>query len=234
AGGGGGSCPGTPERSAEIIDLAAATPVWTATGSMEIGRRQTNLTILPDGKVLVTGGSGQCGFTAETGAVFAAELWDPATGQWTRMANAGVMRVYHSTTVLLPDGRVLSTGSGDGGGVTQQYSYEIYSPPYLFKGSRPGYNLASTSMRYGQAFTVATPNAAAIRKVTLIRLASSTHASDMGQRLNTLAFQAAADGQSLTLTPPAFGRVAPPGPYLLFIVNDRGVPSGAQTVLLGP
>ena len=232
AGGGGGACPATPERSAEIIDLAAPSPAWTATGSMAIGRRQTNLTILADGKVLMTGGSSQCGFTNEAGAVFASEAWDPATGQWTALANAGVVRVYHSTTALLPDGRVLSTGSGDGGGVTQQFSYEVFSPPYLFKGPRPSYNLASTGMRYGQPFTVATPNAAAIRKVTLVRLASSTHAADMGQRLNTLIFQAAADGQSLTLTPPSTGRIAPPGPYLLFILNDRGVPAVAQTVLL--
>ena len=232
AGGGGGGCPGTPERSAEIIDLAAPSPAWQPTGSMAIARRQTNLTILADGKVLVTGGSSQCGFTNEAGAVFTAESWDPATGQWTTLASAGVVRVYHSTTALLPDGRVLSTGSGDGGGVTQQFSYEIFSPPYLFRGARPTYNLASTQMRYGQPFTVATPDAAAIRKVTLIRLASSTHAFDMGQRLNTLAFQAASDGQSLTLTPPASGRIAPPGPYLLFILNESGVPSVAQTVLL--
>jgi galactose oxidase-like protein/List-Bact-rpt repeat protein len=235
AGGGGGGCPGTPQASAEIIDLAAPSPTWTATGSMAIGRRQTNLTVLPDGKVLMTGGGSQCGFTNETGAVFAAEMWDPAAGTngaWTTLASAGVVRVYHSTTALLPDGRVLSTGSGDGGGVTQQFTYEIFSPPYLFKGPRPTYNLASTSMHYGQSFTVATPNAAAIRKVTLIRLASSTHAFDMGQRLNTLTFQAAADGQSLALTPPSTGRIAPPGPYMLFILNDRGVPSVAQTILL--
>lgn len=232
AGGGGGTCPGTPERSAEIIDLAAPAPTWTATGSMATARRQTNLTILPDGKVLVTGGSSQCGFTTETGAVFAAEMWDPATGQWTTLAGAGVVRVYHSTTALLPDGRVLSTGSGDGAGVTQQFTHEIFSPPYLFKGPRPSYNLASTGMRYGQPFTVGTSDAAAIRKVTLIRLASSTHAFDMGQRLNTLEFQASADGQSITLTPPASGRIAPPGPYHLFILNEKGIPSVAQTILL--
>ncbi len=199
---------------------------------MNIARRQTNLTILPDGKVLVTGGSSQCGFTNETGAVFTAEVWDPATGAWTTLAPAGVVRVYHSTTALLPDGRVLSTGSGDGGGVTQQFTHEIFSPPYLFKGPRPTYNLASTDMRYGQPFTVTTPDAATIRKVTIVRLASSTHAFDMGQRLNTLSFQVAADGQSLTLTPPASGKIATPGPYLLFILNDKGVPAVAQTILL--
>jgi hypothetical protein len=237
-GGGSSNCPTTlPQATTEIIDLAAPSPTWTATASMAIGRRQTNATILPDGKVLVTGGSSQCGFTNEAGAVFAAELWDPApspAGHWTTMANASVVRVYHSTTLLLPDGRVLSTGSGDGAGVVQQYSYEIFSPPYLFKGARPTYNLSSSTMRYGVPFMVTTPNAASIRKVTIIRHASSTHAFDMGERLNTLSFQAALDGQSLTVTPPAAGRFAPPGPYLLFILNDKGVPSVAQTVLLGP
>lgn len=234
-GGGGGSCPNNlPQASAEIIDLAATSPAWSLTGSMAIRRRQTNATILADGSVLVTGGSSQCGFTNEAGAVFTAELWNPATGAWTSMANAGVVRVYHSTTLLLADGRVMVTGSGEGGGVTNQYSYEIFSPPYLFKGPRPTYNLAATTMRYTQSFTVATPNAAAIRKVTIIRLASSTHAFDMGERLNTLSFTPATDGQSLTVQAPASGLIAPPGPYQLFIINDKGVPSVAQTVMVGP
>lgn len=176
--------------------------------------------------------SSTCGFSDEAGAVFAAELWDPSTGRWTTLASAGVVRVYHSTTALLPDGRVLSTGSGDGGGVTTQHSYEIYSPPYLFKGARPTYDLSSTSMHYGQPFTVTTPDAASIRKVTVIRLASSTHASDMSQRLNTLSFDAASDGQSLTVTAPTAGRIAPPGPYMLFILNEQGVPSSAQIITL--
>jgi hypothetical protein len=180
----------------------------------------------------VTGGTSACGFTDASGAVFAAENYDPVANTWKTWANATVVRVYHSTSALLPDGRVLSTGSGDGGGVSQQFTYEIFSPPYLFNGSRPTYNLASTTMRYGQAFMVATPNAASITKVTLIRLTSTTHAFDGGQRLTTLSFVAAADGLSLTVAPPADGRKAPPGPYMLFILNAKGVPSVAQTVLL--
>jgi uncharacterized repeat protein (TIGR02543 family) len=235
-GGGGNSCPtNLPKATAEMIDLAAASPVWSPVGSLNIGRRHLNATILPDGTVLATGGTSQCGFSNEAGAVYAAELWNPADpGHWTPMANASVLRVYHSTTALMPDGRVLSTGSGDGGGGTQQKSYEIYSPPYLFKGARPTYNLSGSNVRYGVPFTVTTPTAAAITKVTIIRHAASTHAFDMGQRLNTLSFQVAADGLSLTVTPPASGKLAPPGPYMLFLINNKGVPSVAQTVLLGP
>ena len=244
-GGGGGStsnpCPTpVPTNTAEIIDLAATSPSWRLVAPMNFRRRQTNATILPDGKVLVTGGTSQCGFTNEAGAVYAAEIWDPdgsptdGNGKWTQMDAATVVRVYHSTTVLLADGRVLSAGSGDGGGVTQQASYEVFSPPYLFKGARPTLSLGSTTIRYGAPFLVTTSNAASIRKVTLIRLSSSTHAFDMGQRLNTLSFTITDNGLSLSVTPPAAGRFAPPGPYRLFIVNDKGVPSVGETVLLGP
>ena len=229
-GGGGRACPNLPERSAEVIDLADASPAWSVTGSMAAARRQLNLTVLPDGSVLATGGTGTCGPSDEAGAVFSAELWDPAMGQWRTLASAGVVRVYHSTAMLLPDGRVLSTGSGDGGGVTSQLSYEVFSPPYLFKGARPSYNLATATMHYGQPFSVSTGDAASIRKVTLIRLPSTTHAFDMSQRLNTLRFEVAGGG--LTVTPPTAGPIAPPGPYMLFLVNEAGVPSVAQIVTL--
>ena len=235
-GGGESGCPGNlPRNTAELIDLAAPAPAWAPTGSMAVGRRQLNATILPDGTVLVTGGSSLCGFSNESGAVFLAELWNPQTGQFTELANANVVRVYHSTTMLLADGRVMSTGSGEGSGVVRQLSYQVFSPPYLFKGPRPTYGLASgMNVRYGQSFTVTTPSASSIRKVTIIRLASTTHAFDMGQRLNTLTFQVGSDGQSLVITPPAEGKIAPPGPYRLFIVNDLGVPSVGQTILLAP
>ena len=103
--GGGGidNCPNAlPERTAELIDLAAPSPTWALTGSMAFARRQTNATILPDGKkVLVTGGTSQCGFSNEAGAVFAAEIWDPATGAWSTMAAASVGRAISFTTALL-------------------------------------------------------------------------------------------------------------------------------------
>lgn len=232
-GGGASGCPSNvPKYTAEIIDLAAASPVWSSIAEMKFGRRHHNATILADGKVLVTGGTSVCGFSNEAGAVFTAEMWNPATNTWSSVAPSNVTRVYHSTTMLLPDGRVFQSGSGEGAGTTAQYNYEIYSPPYLFKGARPTYIPSGTAMHYGQPFSVSTPNAASIRKVLLIRLASSTHAFDMGQRLNTVAFQVGTDGQSLVLTPPASGRIAPPGPYMLFIVNDQGVPSVAHIIVL--
>jgi Domain of unknown function (DUF1929)/Divergent InlB B-repeat domain/Kelch motif len=239
--GGGGGSTGTncapPENTAEIIDLAAASPTWSLVASMNFRRRQFNATILPDGTVLATGGTGACGFSTESGGVFAAEIYNPTANSWTVLSNASNKRVYHSTDALMADGRVLVTGSGEPG--TTQKNYEVFSPPYLFKGARPTYTLGlpirfnRPYVVYNQPFVVQTPNAASIRKVTLIRLTSTTHAFDMGQRLNTLSFTAATDGASLTVTPPASGKLAPPGPYHLFIVNDRGVPSVAETIILG-
>jgi hypothetical protein len=238
-GGGEGSCPGNlPRRTGEWVDLAAATPLWKAIAPMTIGRRQLNATILADGTVLITGGTSACGFNNEAGAVFAAERWNPSggtdgQGAWTTMANASVVRAYHSTTALMPDGRVLSTGSGSGGGATNQNSYEIYSPPYLYQGPRPSYGLASNVVHYNSTFTITTTAAASITKVHLIRLAATTHAFDQGQRLRRLVFQVAADGQSLRATAPLSGKIAPPGPYMLFVVNAAGVPSVGQIVRVG-
>jgi hypothetical protein len=222
---GGGLNP--PQRTAEVIDLNQAAPSWRAVGSMQFARRQINATLLPDGTVLVTGGTSSPGFNDPTGAVHAAELWNPATETWTTLASSsGIPRVYHSTALLLPDGQVLSTG-GNGYPDT-----EIFSPPYLFKGARPTISSAPPSVGYGQSFFVGTPDAASISKVTMLRLSSVTHAFNMSQYINPLNFSQATGGLSVTAPPNA--NVAPPGPYLLFILNGNGVPSVARIAQVGP
>ena len=215
-----------PTNTAEVIDLNEPSPSWRAVGSMEFARRQINATLLPDGNVLVTGGTSSSGFNNPAGAVHAAELWNPTTEQWTTLASSsGIPRVYHSAALLLPDGRVLSTG---GNGVPQR-DPEIYSPPYLFKGARPTITSAPTSVAYGQSFVVQT-DAATISKITMLRLSSVTHAFNMSQYINELSFsQTAGD---LNVTAPPNGNVAPPGYYLLFILNGSGVPSVAEFVQL--
>lgn len=238
-GGGGETSPCTipPANTAEIIDLYSASPAWRAVGSMAFGRRQLNATILADGKVLATGGTAACGFSNESGSVYAAEVWDPTTEQWSTLSSMHTRRVYHSTALLLPDGRVLSAGGGDNVGSTNQYNAEIFTPPYLFNpdgtlAPRPRYSLSSTALAYGQAFTIQSSVAATITKVILVRHSSVTHAFNESQQRNTLSFTSEPDGQSLTAAAPPDGNIAPPGPYLLFLVNDKGVPSVAQTVSL--
>ena len=124
-------------NTAETIDLNAATPVWRSTGSMANARRHLNLTVLPTGEVLATGGVGGTLFNDTNKGVHAAELWDPGSGQWTTLASSAITRGYHATSLLLPDGRVIHSGGGDGAGAPQQNNAEIFSPPYLFRGSRP-------------------------------------------------------------------------------------------------
>ncbi|MBA3496742.1 MAG: DUF1929 domain-containing protein [Gemmatimonadales bacterium] len=227
-----------PTNTAEVIDLNQVSPQWGATGSMAYGRRQMNLTILADGKVLATGGTSSVGFSATTLARKEAEIWDPATGAWTLLAPEAVVRVYHGVSLLLPDGRVLSAGSGDGQGLPSETNGQIFSPPYLFDPTgapavRPLITSVSASaLRYGQTITINTPDAATIAKVHLVRFSSVTHAFNQSQTLYRAGF--AVGNGKLDVVAPANGRMAPPGPYLVFIVNTSGVPSVAKIVTLSP
>ena len=208
---------------------------------MHFARRQTNATILADGQVLVTGGTSGPGFNDVTRPVYDAELWNPATETWSIMARESVVRTYHSTAVLLPSGRVLSSGSGEGGGVTyenSQLSAQLFSPPYLFNSdgslaARPAISSAPSRLSYGLPFTVQTPDAASIGKITLIRLSSVTHAFNQSQLINRLTFSVTGS-TTLSVTGPKNANVAPPGPYMLFLLNAKGVPSKAKMVTVGP
>ncbi len=226
---------GAPTATAEMIDLNQGSPSWRYTSPMSTPRRQMNATLLADGKVLATGGTAAPGFSDVTGAVFAAEEWDPATEQWTTMASEQRVRVYHSTAVLLPDGRVLEAGSGAGGGVPDELSGEIFSPPYLFTADgspapRPTITSLPSNGTWGQAVTVGTPDAASISKVTFLRLGSVTHAFNAGQRFLSLSFSQGAGGLQVTL--PSSVGAAPAGPYMMFILNGAGVPSVAKIMIL--
>lgn len=132
----GGAQPAT--TSAVTIDFNGGTPTVVPTGSMAFARRHGNLTILADGSVLATGGYTGSSFTdvTEATAVLNAERWMPSTGKWTTLAGAQRVRAYHSTAMLLPDGRVVVGGNGMpyATGYEQQ-NVEIFSPPYLFQGT---------------------------------------------------------------------------------------------------
>ena len=229
----GGSDPpdGAPTNTAEVIDLNQSSPSWRYTDPMRYARRHLNATLLPDGTVLVTGGTSSAGFSDPAGAVHAAELWDPATEAWTLLAGNSVNRVYHSTTMLLPDGRLLHTGSGDGPGLPRELNAELLAPPYLFRGPRPEILNAPEAIAYGGELLVSTDDAPRVARVTLVRLSSVTHAFDQSQRFVELGFRKVAGG--LRLKAPDSGAVAPPGPYLLFILNGLGVPSVARIVRVG-
>jgi hypothetical protein len=230
---------GTPTASSEVIDLNAGTgAAWRGVGAMSVARRQMNATLLADGTVLATGGSNAGGFNSKPtdDRVLAAERWNPSTEQWTPLARQTHYRLYHSTALLLPDGRVLSVGSGQPAatGLTDDFTAELFSPPYLFKldgtaAARPVISGAPISVTYGATFSVGISSAAAIAKVTWIRLSAVTHSTNMNQRLNYLGFTATS-GSTLSITAPASANLAPPGDYMLFVVDGNGVPSVAKIV----
>ena len=181
------------------IDINGATPQVTATAPMAFGRRQHNLTVLADGSVLATGGnSSGAGLVDLNNGVYAAELWNPATGQWTTLAAMQVTRQYHSTALLLPDGRVLSSGGGICG-TCDEVGYlaknaQVFSPPYLFQADgTPG---AAARDRFRADLDRPTARRSTSRrrtrrrsrKVALVRLGAVTHSVNMEQRYVPLTF----------------------------------------------
>lgn len=228
----GGSNPpdGPPTPTAELIDLTTSNPAWQYTEPMRYPRRHLNATLLPDGQVLVTGGTRSAGFSDPAGAVHEAELWNPTTGHWSPLAANQVNRVYHSSSLLLPDGQVLHSGSGDGPGLPRELNAELFSPPYLYRGPRPAIIESPKDLGYGQSFFIRTPDAPQVIRVTLVRLGSVTHAFDQSQRFAALDLRRTAGG--ITARTPESSIVAPPGPYLLTILNGAGVPSVSRIISL--
>ncbi len=226
---------GFPQATAttELIDLSVPAPQWVYGPSLAQARIQLNATLLPNGQVLVSGGSTID--EDEASAAKEAELYDPNANAFSPGSSMEVARLYHSNTLLLPDATVVAVG---GNPFRQFYEpeIEIYSPPYLFDSSgdpapRPTITgVPGGDIGYGEVFRVDTPDAASIGSVVLARPGAVTHAFDMEQRLVGLSFTASGGG--LDVTAPASGSLAPPGYYLLFILDGQGVPSVAQFVHL--
>jgi galactose oxidase len=142
---------------------------------------------------------------------------------------------YHATSLLLPDGRVLHSGSGDSGTPPDQRNAELFSPPYLFAADgtpavRPVVTRAPAVVHYGQTMRPVTPDAATIRKASLIRLGSVTHAFDMNQRFQGMSFTA--DPTGVTVQSLSNRRLVPPGYYMIFLINATRVPSVGRIVLI--
>ncbi len=190
-----------------------------------------------------TGGNSSGGSSVDLNAgVYAAELWNPATGAWRNLSAAQKTRQYHSMALLLPDGRVL-TGGGGICGTCYDIGYlekniEMFSPPYLFKtdgsgdlAARPTITSNPTVISYRQNFNITTENPRGIRQAVLIRPASVTHSVDFEQRRIPLVVSASK--RNVQVTSPIDAAIAPPGYYMLFIFDDKGVPSIAKMVKLG-
>ena len=236
----GGDNPATD--TTELIDLSPAgyqtsaacptyAPCWVQGPKMAQKRVEMEATILPNGELLVDGGS--AADEDVTTASLKAEIYDPATNSFSSAGSNAFPRLYHNVQLLLPDGTVALTGGNPQQGVFEGH-IEIYQPSYLFNSdgslaTRPSIAAgAPTSITYGQPFTLPTPDAASIASVVLMKAGSVTHSFDMDQRYVGLTFAAGAG--SLTVTGPPDSNIAPPGYYMLFLVNKAGTPSVAAWV----
>jgi len=239
---------GIATQRVQVIDLKATNPSYQTKRQLNHQRMHVNAVLLPDRTVIAVGG----GVTREASArsavvdpqggreVFEAEIFDPDVDTWTITAPATIARLYHSIALLLPDGRVLSAGGNpDKGGQVnwlppdpkEEMRLEIFSPPYLFKKStRPAIQNVPAEIHYGATIDVNTAEAAQIKSISLIAPGLTTHSFNVNQKLLDLPFTRAAG--VLHATVPANVNIAPPGWYMLFLVDNDGVPSVASWVHL--
>jgi plastocyanin len=220
-------------QSVESIDLTTIGPGtgWaTPPLTMVYPRTNVNAVLLPDGTVFIVGGQRAGKWNAtDPQPVLEAEIFDPATGTFTPTTPMQFPRQYHSIAVLLPDGRVLCAGGVDPTiPMRDQRQMEVFSPPYLDAGSRPTAT-GPASATYGATVTVGTDDPATVGSVVLIRPNSVTHHTDAGHRWIRLPV-GNVTASSVDVTMPADARIAPPGWYMLFVVDVAGVPSAAHWI----
>ncbi len=231
--GGNASNPGSGQRSAVRCLIGGTNPTVQATEGMLLRRADHNATILCDGSVLVTGGNARHSDGVSPSPWRIPEIFDPVTETWTTAWPADSARGFRSSALLLPDGRVWTGGGQD------PLTAQIFTPAYLFRSDtsgdlapRPVIQSAPSVAAYSGSFSVGMTSNAAISRVTLVRLGSSTHGTNSDQRFLELSYTQA--GASLSVTAPPRGHEAPPGHYMLFAFDSSGVPSEASIVRLGP
>ena len=206
-------------NTAEWIDLSAASPTWSALPNMNIARDHLQSVLLPDGRVVFMGGTD---LTPGGGPIEIFDPEDPLSG-FEMGPSLNYTKTYHSAAILLRDGSVIvggDTGPFLGGASTPN---ERYLPSYFFK-PRPVISGALPPLTYGGAFSVPTPDPNAIAEVVLMRPGAVTHAFNHDQRYVGCAITGGAGG-SVQATAPPDGNHAPPGHYLLFLVDHDRIPS---------
>jgi hypothetical protein len=217
-----------PLRANEWLDANNPDAGWRAFPLWQQARRNSNTVILPDGSLITIGGN-QSGSSYDR-PLLAAEMYarpatDP-TGVWQMAAAPVIQAAYHSTAILLPDATVLlSQDDMDHSGV--DHKAQVYSPPYLFKGARPGIVDAPAKVGWGQSFDIATDRRG-VTSAVLVAPGATTHANDMHQRAIKLAVQVR--NKVLTATVPNSRGTVPPGYYMLFVLDKNGVPSVARFI----
>jgi len=191
--------------------------------------------LLPDGTVLVTNGAAVGTSDDNDVPVNEIELFDPKSGDWSVIDSLDRKRLYHSTALLLADGSVVAAGSTGHKWSTNPEHYEkeieIIKPPYFGNNHRPEITNAPLEITYNKDFEITSPNSSEIEKIAIIRCSSVTHTNNMDQRYVGLSITDVTN--TLKVHGPNDSTFAPPGYYMLFLVNHDGIPSTAKIIKLG-
>lgn len=229
-GGGGVGQSNTATARTAQIDMAAPDPHWVRGPNLARPTRYPITVLLPTDQVLVTGGSryyrGMHGSDNRDTRVY-----NVATNSFSPAANSITGRDYHSGGLLLPNGSVLTLGGnplfGDKADTTPQtfnQEIDVYSPPYMFRGHRPRITAAPRIMNLGRSYVIKVPQPSSVRYLRLMRPDNPTHVTDVNARSIAVGFTQIGHGQ-LKITLPSNANLVPPSYYMLFAVNQRGVPS---------
>ncbi|MEL6866315.1 MAG: PA14 domain-containing protein, partial [Bacteroidota bacterium] len=226
---------GNANNRTYIIDINSDNPVVTRVGNLAYSRANMNSVVLPTGEVLVVGGLAQGREFTDDNSRLLAELWNPVTQVWTTMAQLSVPRNYHSTAILMKDGRVLSAGGGLCGGCSANHpDAQVFSPPYLFNpngtlATRPVITNFPASADFNSTAVVRTNTS--INSFALIRLSGVTHSNNNDQRRIPVTFSNLGNNRYELNIPNR--NIVPPGNYMLFALNANGVPSVAEIMKIG-
>lgn len=225
-------------KTCEMISIGdSLTPNWTGTKDLNFMRHDCpGALLLADASLIVIGGGNETETTLETEVLDYSDP-DPSQWSWSEIIFAEgesmhVPRKYHSTAFLIPDGRVWVGGSriytdpqraefeND-----MERRIEFFSPGYLSEGPRPVITSAPLVINYNEVFSVAYNVTAdpspLVNSFVLISLPSVTHCFDSNQRYIILDFEQSITYGVLDVTSPLNEYIAPPGYYMLFLLQDK-------------
>ncbi|MFF3559041.1 galactose oxidase-like domain-containing protein [Streptomyces sp. NPDC002574] len=232
-GGGVGESRSSTARTA-VVDLNAVGPAYTDGPDLPEPTRYLNSVLLPDDTVFTTGGSRD--YRGRGGSdILRAQIYDPVRDVFRDAADPAVGRDYHAEALLLPDGRVAVFGSnplfGDKADTTPGFfeqRVEIYTPPYLYRDSKPSLGEGPRTVERGGSMSFPTQYADHIDNARLIRPSAVTHATDTEQR--SIALDIERGKGSVRLTVPQDPSLVPPGWYMVVVTDEEGTPSVARWV----
>mgnify|MGYP001267095097 CR=1 FL=1 len=220
-----------PSNEVTLIDISdTSKPLIKKMKGMYYPRSNADATILPNGNIFVNGGTS---FDDTTFSVFTPEIYDQRKNEWTELAQSLVRRNYHSSSILLPDGRVLVAG-GD------VWNAEIFYPPYLFTidwngktilAKRPKIKELKKNLKSRSEISLKVDSSQNISNINIISTGNTTHAQPTESKFLSLDFKVINETE-IRFSIPDDKNIIQNGPYMIFAVNTSGTPSEGKIVIL--